>query len=38
MRFLSTRVPGATDHLTGALPIVPPWLFGFATLMQRAGG
>jgi hypothetical protein len=30
MRFLSTRVHGAVDYLTGALLIISPWLFGFA--------
>jgi len=30
MRFLSTRVHGVIDYLTGALLIVAPWLFGFA--------
>ena len=32
MRFLSTRVHGAVDYLTGALLIISPWLFGFASL------
>jgi hypothetical protein len=30
MRFLSTRVHGIMDYLTGALLIVVPWLLGFA--------
>jgi SPW repeat len=30
MRFLSTRVHGIIDYVTGALLIVAPWLFGFA--------
>ncbi|MCB5176063.1 MULTISPECIES: SPW repeat domain-containing protein [Microvirga] len=30
MRFLSTRVHGIIDYLTGGLLIVAPWLFGFA--------
>jgi hypothetical protein len=30
MRFLSTRVHGIIDYLTGALLIVVPWLLGFA--------
>jgi hypothetical protein len=30
MRFLSTRVHGMMDYLTGGLLIIAPWLFGFA--------
>lgn len=30
MRFVSTRVHGVLDYLTGALLIIAPWLFGFA--------
>ena len=30
MRFVSTRVHGIIDYLTGVLLIVAPWLFGFA--------
>ncbi|HEV7255877.1 MAG TPA: SPW repeat protein [Mesorhizobium sp.] len=30
MRFLSTRVHGIIDYLTGILLIAAPWLFGFA--------
>jgi hypothetical protein len=30
MRFLSTRVHGMLDYLTGGLLIAAPWLFGFA--------
>ncbi len=31
MQVISTRVHGILDYLTGALLIVAPWLFGFAT-------
>jgi hypothetical protein len=31
MRFLSTRVHGIIDYLTGGLLILAPWIFGFAT-------
>ncbi len=33
MRFLSTCVHGAIGYRAGALLIISPWLFGFATLV-----
>jgi hypothetical protein len=30
MRFLSTRIHGVIDYLTGILLLASPWLFGFA--------
>jgi len=30
MRFISTKVHGTLDYISGLLIIVSPWLFGFA--------
>ena len=31
MRFISTRIHGVLDYLSGLLILASPWIFGFAT-------
>ncbi|MGB3586873.1 MAG: SPW repeat protein, partial [Tunicatimonas sp.] len=31
MRFISSKVHGLLDYISGALLILSPWIFGFAT-------